>query len=147
MTAWNSTLKPSAPPKRKTPLRARGGRLFPQSPEDKKYWGALGLLVRRLLPCDGCGRWAILSRAHVLHRSQGGRDRNNIALLCEPEWTHTDIGSVKIAGCHPLSEKKPEKFMADTGKDLYAIARARTARFDRLGGDVERLYEEEIERG
>ena len=146
--AWNSTLPaPTKRMERKTSLRNRGGRMFPQSPADQAYWDALGLLVRRLLPCDGCGRWTLLSRCHVLARSKGGRDLDNIALLCGHEWAHTDIGSVKVAGCHELSEKKPEKFMADTGKDLYAIARERTARHERLGGDIERMYEEETERG
>lgn len=149
--AWNSSLNaPTKPMARKTRLRNRGGRLFPQSPEDKAYFDALGQLLTEAgrLRCDGCARQAYCSRAHLNPRSRGGCDRNNIALLCEsePGYTNDYVTVPDVIGCHPQQEKQTEAFVAETGVDLWAKARARTERFDDAES-VARFIVEEIERG
>lgn len=145
--AW---LNRSNKPMKRTPLRNRSGRLFPQSSEDKAYFDALGqlLLEAGRLRCDGCGRQAYCSRAHLEPRSRGGRDRNNIALLCESEsgYTNDYVTVADVIGCHPQSEKRVEQFAAETGVDLWAKARYRTERFDEARS-VEWFILEEIERG
>ena len=118
MTNRNSTLAPGKPLKRSwikrnTPLRHRGGRMFKQTDDDAKYWNWLAHRMQQLLPCDGCAIHKWLTRAHLVPRSRGGHDCDNIALLCIP--------------CHRAQEKRTEKYQAEMGVDLYAIAAAHTA--------------------
>ena len=126
--AHNSTLAvPTKPIDRHTPLRNRGGTSFKLSPDGKAMWKWLGLLtIGQRLPCDGCGRYQWLSRSHLLAKSRGGRVLNNIALLCEDTITHP--------GCHPRQEKNTDRYIEQTGVDLYAKARGHTARWRKETG-------------
>ena len=128
MTSRNSTLATSTKPlkrswlKRNTPLRYRGGSMFKLTADDKAMWKWLGLLtIGQLLPCDGCGRTAYLSRCHLLARGKGGRVIDNIGLLCQHTPTHP--------GCHLRQEKNTDRYIEQTGVDLYAIAEAHTAQW------------------
>ena len=90
-------------------LRARGNSAFPhrRHPEFMKWMRAKCEDGPR--PCDGCKRWRYLERAHLVAKGSGGYDVGNIALLC--------------TACHTTSEKRVDAWIAETGRDLYAIAR------------------------
>ena len=133
MTSRNSTLATSTKPlkrswiQRNTPLRHGHGTAFKLTRDDVALWKWLRELTRdQRLPCDGCGVWRYLFRCHVLAKSRGGRVLNNIALLCED--------TPCIPGCHDREEKNTERFIAQTGVDLYAIAAAHTARWRKEKG-------------
>jgi 5-methylcytosine-specific restriction endonuclease McrA len=108
-------VKRSAPLTRTTRLKAQGGRQF-QKRHDPAYWRWLGACVREGAICDGCGVQRAWSRSHLVPRSQGGDDRDNVALLCPT--------------CDRLSEKRVAAFERETGVDLHAKARAHTARYE-----------------
>ncbi len=96
--------------------------MFKLTADDKAQWKWMGTLTRsERLPCDGCGRFAWLSRCHMLAKSKGGRVLNNISLLCED--------TPCIPGCHPRQEKNTDQFIEATGVNLYAKARGHTARW------------------
>ena len=68
--------------KRKTRLKSRGGSLFPHKRQPKfMAWMLEKCSERR--PCDGCGQWHWLERAHLKPRGSGGADLSNLALLCK----------------------------------------------------------------
>lgn len=125
---WNSTLAaPTKPIGRKTRLHNRGGTMFKLTADDKAQWKWMGTLARsERLPCDGCGRFAWLSRCHLLAKSKGGRVIDNIALLCED--------TPCIPGCHPRQEKNVDRFIEQTGRDLHAKARGHTAQWRKETG-------------
>lgn len=102
---------------RRTPLRQRGtrGSAFPHR-RNPDYWHWLGLELLARRRCDACGVQYAQDRAHLVPRSRAGNDRENIALLCRR--------------CHRLSEKRVERFIQESGVDLYAQARAHTARYE-----------------
>ena len=110
-------------PQRTKRLRNKGGRRFKQTPDDRALFKWLGY-IRKIerLQCDGCGRFAWLSRAHLQKRSQGGRDLYNIAMLCENE--------PDIQGCHPRQERFMGMSCAEMD-DLRAKAVEWTERFYR----------------
>lgn len=120
---------------KRSQLKRKGGRLFPQSPEDKAYWD---WFRRDRRPCDVCG-YTTASAAHLTKRGSGGKDRNNLVWLCEghsvasPAQHVTDHGESWTQGCHWLQEGRTDAFILECNKDLWAIARAHTARFDREG--------------
>ena len=121
--AHNSTFAARTKPfRRKTRLRNRGGTMFKLSADDKALWKWLGLLTRsERLPCDGCARTLWLVRCHLLAKSKGGRVVNNISLLCQHTPTHP--------GCHSRQEKNTDRYIEETGVDLYAKARGHTAQW------------------
>lgn len=117
---------------KKTPLRRRGKRLFPQSPEDKAYWE---WFKNDRSPCDVCG-YSPASAAHLTKRGSGGKDRNNLVWLCESHTEPMDNvskGHWWVAGCHPAQEGRTDAFILECKKDLWEIARAHTMRFDGKG--------------
>ena len=129
----NSTLAPSTKRlkrswiKRNTPLRHGHGTAFKLTRDDVALWKWMGELARGVrLPCDGCGRWAYLSRCHLLAKSRGGRVLNNISLLCED--------TPCIPGCHDRQEKNTERFIAQTGVDLWVKAHGHTAQWRKEKG-------------
>ena len=103
---------------KKTPLRRKGGRLFPQSPEDKAYFE---WFKKQRYPCDVCGmaNLHLTQAAHLTKRGSGGRDRNNLVYLCVEH--------------HNQQEGRTDAFIVECGKDLWATAQRHTARFDREG--------------
>ena len=118
----HSTLAPSTKPlkrswiKRNTPLRHGNGTAFKLTRDDVALWKWLRELTRdQGLPCDGCGKTLWLFRCHLLAKGNGGRVIDNIVLL--------DLG------CHESQEKRTEKYQAEMGVDLYAIAAAHTAQW------------------
>ena len=120
MTRHNSTLATSTKRlkrswiKRNTRLRHGHGTAFKLTAADVALWKWLRALIReQRLPCDGCGKTLWLFRCHLLAKGNGGRVIDNIVLL--------DLG------CHERQEKRVEKYQAETGVDLYAIAAAHTA--------------------
>ena len=105
--------------KRKTRLKSRGGSLFPHKRQPKfMAWMLEKCSERR--PCDGCGQWHWLERAHLKPRGSGGADLSNLALLCNP--------------CHRTSEKRVDAWIAKHGVDLYAIAREHERAYRVSGG-------------
>jgi 5-methylcytosine-specific restriction endonuclease McrA len=105
--------------------RARRGSLFPRR-RDLAYWRWLGEELARGRLCDACGMRRAMARAHLVPRSRGGGDRDNVVLLCDGPG----------GGCHRRQEKRTEAFVRETGVDLWAVARAHTERYER---DLERL--------
>ena len=61
-------------------------------------------------------------------KGNGGRDLNNIALLCPTN------PFLLRKGCHERQEKKTEKFEAANNVDLHAKARAHTAQWRKETG-------------
>lgn len=112
--------RPGKPLRRRSRPKARGGSLFPKRREPR-YWKWCGEQVKCGVPCDNCGLYPANSRAHLIPRSLGGDDLWNIAFLC------SGPGS---CFCHERSEKRADAFVReDDNSDLYAIARAHTARY------------------
>ncbi len=121
MTVWNSTLKPGKPPQRRTPLRKRGGSMFPLTADDKAQWKWMKPMTEKLGPCDcGCYRWGYCVRAHLIPRSRTGMVLGNVALL--------------LPLCHEAQEKNTEQFCINRNVDLYKKAAAHTARWRRETG-------------
>ncbi len=90
--------------------------MFKLTADDIALWWWLGKLTKgQRLPCDGCGVYGYLFRCHLLARGNGGRVVDNIVLL--------DVG------CHELQEKRTAQYEAEHDVDLYAKARAHTARW------------------
>ena len=124
----NSTLASGKPLKRsrlerKTRLRHGRGTSFKLTADDIALWWWLGELTKgQRLPCDGCGVWRYLFRCHLLARGNGGRVVDNIALL--------DVG------CHEAQEKRTDQFNAEMNVDLYAIAAAHTAQWQKETGQT-----------
>ena len=110
---------------KKTPLRRRGGRLFPQSPEDKAYWD---WFIKQRSECEVCGYY-YASAAHLTPRGSGGKDRNNLVWLDED---HVGSDGVGVQGCHTKQEGRVDAFIHETGVDLWAIAAQHTRRFDSI---------------
>jgi len=110
--------------KRTKGLRRKGGRLFPQSPEDKAYWD---WFIKNRQPCDVCTDFPA-SAAHLTKRGSGGRDRNNLVWLCEG---HGDRDLYTwLQGCHPRQEGRTDAFMQEVNRDLWAVADRHTRQFD-----------------
>ena len=110
-------------------IKRKGGRMFKQSEEDKLYWD---WFKEERRACDVCGRWPA-SCAHLLKRSAGGKDRNNLVYLCEDRF---DVEELPVKGCHSRQEGRTAAFIAElseagTPVNLYAKARDYTERFDR----------------
>ena len=128
-------MKRTALPNRTKPMKRtaighnRGGSSFKLSADDKAMWRWLGNYARTPRACDGCGRTARLSRAHLWAKSRGGRVVGNIVLLCEQESVDTVLGTLAIVGCHNLQEKRTDAFIMETGRNLYATARGHTAQW------------------
>ena len=94
--------------KRRTRLKARGGSMYPHRRHPEFMRWMLDKTTERR-PCDGCGRWCWLERAHLVAKGSAGYDCGNVSLLCAP--------------CHNSQEKRTDAWIAETGVDLYAIAR------------------------
>ena len=110
---------------KKTPLKRRGKRLFPQSPEDKAYWE---WFKKQRYPCDVCGQ-RLADAAHLTPRSSGGKDRNNTVYLCRNRMEANSAHK----GCHERQEKRTDAFILECNKPLWDIAKRHTRRFDREG--------------
>ena len=93
---------------RKTRLKARGGSMYPHK-RHPKFMAWMLEKCRERRPCDGCGRWRWLERAHLVAKGSGGNDCGGVSLLCR--------------SCHMASEKRVDAWIAETGRDLYTIAR------------------------
>ncbi len=75
--------------------RGRRGSAFPKE-RDPGYWAWLFRRLARWERCDGCEKNQAIHRAHLIPRSRGGPDRDNIVLLCYD--------------CHEHQEKRTEAF-------------------------------------
>lgn len=115
---------------KRTALKRKGGRLFPQSPEDKAYWE---WFIKNRSPCDVCG-YNIAQAAHLTKRSSGGKDRNNLVWLCppHPNIETSDVSSIFAwkRGCHERQEGRTDAFILKCGKDLWETAKCHTRRYD-----------------
>ena len=112
-----------------TPLKRKGGRLFPQSPEDKAYWD---WFKKQRYPCDVCG-YRVASAAHLTPRGSGGKDRNNLVYLCQSRNEPDEFGPVDVDGCHERQEGRTDAFILECKKPLWEIAAGHTRRFDNEG--------------
>ena len=117
---------------KKTPLKRRGKRLFPQSPEDKAYWE---WFKKQRYPCDVCGN-RLASAAHLTKRGSGGKDRNNLVWLCEDHPVFKGLASsegdppIWLQGCHSKQEGRTDAFILECNKPLWDIAKHHTRRYD-----------------
>lgn len=98
--------------KRSGQIKRRGGRLFPQSPEDKAYWE---WFKTQRYPCDVCGHFSVQA-CHLTKRGSGGRDRSNLVYLCPRH--------------HELQEGRTDAFILETKVNLWDIAQRHTRRYD-----------------
>jgi len=114
---------------KRTPLKRKGGRLFPQSPEDKAYWE---WFKKQRYPCDVCG-YDLASAAHLTKRGSGGKDRNNLVWLCGNHLDNEATLTSWREGCHPKQEGRTDAFILECNKPLWDIAKRHTRRFDREG--------------
>ena len=91
-------------------LKSRGkkGSLFPHR-RHPKFMAWMLAKAEAGQACDGCGRWRSLDRAHLVAEGSGGDDLGNVVLLDRE--------------CHTASEKRVDAWIAETGVDLYEIAR------------------------
>ena len=122
MTVWNSTLKPGKPPQRTTPLRNRGGSMFPRR-RDRKYTEWVKAMPCVLFAKVGHRCSGPIDPAHVFKtRAVGAYDRGEVVPLCR---TH-----------HRQQEGRTAAFMIETGVNVRRIAK-----------ELLVWYEEEIERG
>ena len=117
---------------KKTALKRKGGRLFPQSPEDKAYWD---WFKKQRYPCDVCG-YRLASASHLTPRGSGGKDRNNVVYLCQNRLYMNDQ---ETQGCHEQQEKRTDAFILETKTDLWETAKRHTRRFDNER-DIEILF-------
>ncbi len=122
--AWNSTMPaPTKRMERKTPLRARGGSLFPKR-RDRSYTEWI-----KTLPCVLFGKLdhvcdGPIDPCHVFRtRACAAYDRGEVVPGCR-------------FGMHRKQEGRTEAFIAETGVNVRLIARA-----------LPQLYDEEVGRG
>lgn len=115
---------------KRSQLKRKGGRLFPQSPEDKAYWD---WFKKQRYPCDVCG-WAWASAAHLTKRSRGGCDRGGLVYLCEGhDIKKNDDSWIWRRGCHSKQEGRTDAFILETKVNLWEIAKRHTRQFDNEG--------------
>lgn len=124
LVSWDAAHPPKVP-KPRVPVKKRnakrGGSRFPKRRDLAYMRWCLEELERGVL-CDMCGQRRANARAHVIPRSRGGADRDNIVFSCQGPGSNL---------CHERSEKRAEAFCAETGVHLFAIARDWTLRYER----------------
>ncbi len=94
---------------RKTRLKARGGSMYPHKRHPKFMAWMYRKMKESPRPCDGCGRWRWTVRCHLDAKGNGGWDLGNVVLM-DPT-------------CHDRQEKRTDRFIEETGVDLWARAR------------------------
>ena len=119
--AWNSTLPaPTKPIGRKTPLRNRGGSMFPKR-RDRTYTDWIKTLPCVLFTLHEC--WGPIDPAHVFKtRGAAAYDRGEVVPLCRK--------------AHDEQEGRTVAFIIKWGVNVRRIAK-----------ELQRWYEEEIEGG
>ena len=119
--AWNSTLNAATKRiERRTPLRNRGGSMFPKR-RDKAYTDWIKTLPCLLFALHEC--WSPIDPAHVFKtRACGAYDRGEVVPLCRK--------------AHREQEGRTVAFMMETGVNVRRIAK-----------ELQRWYEEEVKRG